>query len=284
MIVSLLDLNPTVPGQEAEKLEIFEAGTGHGALTLFLSRAIHGANTLPPRISLDEADPEKAKEYDQWLSNRRAVINTLDISEAHSRHAQKTVANFRGGIYASNINFHTGTIEDYLRPQLESGEKPFLDHAILDLPSTHAYLDLVSQAMKSNATLITFCPSITQINACVEFVKEQNLPLFLETVLEIGGSVGVGGKEWDVRRVKVRQAKRAPSITDKTTSEQETASATSTDGENVSVEEALQVLPVEEEPALAVEAEERWEMVCRPKVGLRVVGGGFVGLWRKKAP
>lgn len=25
-----------------------------------------------------------------------------------------------------------------------------------------------------------------------------------------------------------------------------------------------------------------WEMVCRPKVGLRIDGGGFIGLWRRK--
>ena len=24
-----------------------------------------------------------------------------------------------------------------------------------------------------------------------------------------------------------------------------------------------------------------WEMVCRPKVGIRISGGGFVGVWRR---
>jgi hypothetical protein len=27
--------------------------------------------------------------------------------------------------------------------------------------------------------------------------------------------------------------------------------------------------------------EEKWAMVCRPKAGQQVVGGGFVALWRR---
>jgi hypothetical protein len=30
--------------------------------------------------------------------------------------------------------------------------------------------------------------------------------------------------------------------------------------------------------------EEKWAMVCRPKAGQEVVGGGFLGLWRKMEP
>jgi tRNA (adenine57-N1/adenine58-N1)-methyltransferase len=27
--------------------------------------------------------------------------------------------------------------------------------------------------------------------------------------------------------------------------------------------------------------QEKWAMVCRPKAGQQVVGGGFLGLWRR---
>ena len=30
--------------------------------------------------------------------------------------------------------------------------------------------------------------------------------------------------------------------------------------------------------------QEKWAMVCRPKVGEMVVGGGFLGLWRRMEP
>ncbi|KAH8174371.1 tRNA (adenine-N(1)-)-methyltransferase [Sarocladium implicatum] len=68
-IVSLLDLNPTRPGEEDEDddssntmtvdsvpFEIFEAGTGMGSLTLHIARAIHAANPPVPR-SLRSALP-----------------------------------------------------------------------------------------------------------------------------------------------------------------------------------------------------------------------------------
>jgi hypothetical protein len=28
--------------------------------------------------------------------------------------------------------------------------------------------------------------------------------------------------------------------------------------------------------------DEGWQMVCRPKVGDRIIGGGFVGVWKKQ--
>lgn len=292
MIVSLLDLHPTLPGQSDDKLEIFEAGTGHGALTINLSRAIHAANTAPPVVS-DVDDQTQHELYNQWISRRRAVIHTLDISESHSRHAQKTIQNFRGGMYLHNIQFHNGTIKDYLEPRIKS-EEPFIDHAILDLPNTHSYMDIVSQAIKINGTMITFCPSITQINACLELVKEQDLPLFLETVLEIGGSVGVGGKEWDVRRVKVKSRKGPSQVEDVKLQHEDVSTTTGSESDFAHGSASEVDLPTDLPSAVITdigaaaaadgEGDGKWEMVCRPKVGVRVVGGGFVGLWRKKAP
>lgn len=290
MIVSLLDLHPTLPGQSDDKLEIFEAGTGHGALTMNLSRAIHAANTAPP-LSRDVEEQSEGAEYKQWLSQRRAVVHTLDISELHSRHAQKTIGNFRGGMYLHNIEFHSGTIQNYLEPRIAS-EPPFLDRAILDLPNTHLHLSIVSQALKENATAVTFCPSITQVNACVELAKEQDLLLFLESVLEIGGSIGVGGREWDVRRVKVRTPRdgRGPVMTAEQSPPMAVTEESSTESEVVVSNENPDVVELISPPGITNgdngsdgEPVDRWEMVCRPKVGVRVVGGGFVGLWRKKA-
>lgn len=268
MIVSLLDLHTSVPGASDEKLEIFEAGTGHGALTLFLARAIHGANTAAPEIAEDiDGDSEKLVSYKEWLTKRRAILHTLDISERHSTHAQTVVKGFRGGMYYPNVDFHVGQIDAYITSRLsETDGKPFLDHAILDLPDTHSNMDIVSKALKPNGILITFCPSITQINSCFEFSKTQKLPLFLDPVLEIGG---VGGREWDVRRVKIKDFQSAKAK-DAILETGDLPGGEEGDAEKIESTES----PI---------AETRWEMVCRPKVGVRVVGGGFVGVWRKKA-
>jgi hypothetical protein len=203
--------------------------------------------------------------FDLWRSSRRAVIHTLDNNTAHSQHARQVVRNFRKGIYFPHIDFHTGTIEDYLSRRLEKAtDKPFLDHAILDLPLTHDYFQIVSKAIKPNGTLLAFCPSITQINACALRSKQLNLPLFLEKVLEIGGGIGTGGREWDVRFVKPRSQLKY---------EMTEAQAVPEDTiEDVVVDRGLTEATGGGD-----------EMVCRPKVGLRVAGGGFVGIWRRIA-
>jgi tRNA (adenine57-N1/adenine58-N1)-methyltransferase catalytic subunit len=290
LIVSLLDLNPTVPDPSElaqERLEIFEAGTGHGALTLHLARAIHGANTAAPKIlegnEGTETSPDRIETqrvaYKEWRENRRAIIHTLDCSGRHSAHAETVVKNFRRGMYYPHIDFHVGNIEDYLCSRLvETGDAPFLDHAILDLPDIHHYFGIVGKSLKPNGILITFCPSITQINTGVTSARQKGLPLFLEKVVEVGGAVGVGGREWDVRPVKPRALLKSKVKNVKSSEHLEEDEDVLKDPMEGSKAAASAEAPVSETPFSDGNG---WEMVCRPKVGLRISGGGFVGAWRK---
>jgi tRNA (adenine57-N1/adenine58-N1)-methyltransferase len=311
LIASLLDIHPRAPQTEQQigksedkpedKLEIFEAGTGHGVLTLHLAKAIHAANTAAPPIPNDLTPPEVKEAYDIWRANRRAVVHTLDRSATYSQHAQKIVKNFRHAIYYPHVDFYVGTIDGFLSKRWAEKDEPFLDHAILDVPNTDEYIEIIGNCLKPNGLLATWCPSITQINKCVLLVKEKKLPFYLERVLEMGPGAGVGGKEWDVRVAKVRAIPSEP--------EEELSS------QDIGIQSAL---PAEEEverhiredgvqdniassslPDIAahigtveVESKEKdettnpddgytWEMVCRPKVGIRMEGGGFVGLWRR---
>lgn len=289
-------------------MEIFEAGTGHGSLTLHLARAIHAANPPAPKIpakkvkalrkpnqsleiptetpasslpilnSVEEdatfADADKAAikaAYEAYLPTRRAIIQTLDITPRHSSHAQDVVRNFRHGLYFPDIDFHTGTIPEYLSSRLEVHPDPFLTHAILDLPGPQEYFEIVSRAIKPDGTLLVFCPSITQIVRCVKGIKEDFLPLLLESVLEIGVGAGAGGREWDVRLVKPRallKAEVAPLITEPDDEGSDSSKGEGT-GEEVDV-------------SIAVESSDSgWEVICRPKVHSRVIGGGFVGVFRR---
>lgn len=339
LIVSLLDLHPTsyIEGDNKPPLEIFEAGTGHGSLTLQLSRAIHGANSQPPAIpplakkrqrppkkpkvvenSLEQRDAsiigevnisddeqpgstttvasgsqtaeaptdeiegemayteEMKAEYEKWLTTRRAIVQTLDISANYSQHAQQIVRSFRRGLYYPNINFHVGTIQEYLSGRLGQEEVPFLDHAILDLPQTEAYMEIVAKALKSNALLILYCPNITQINETVRLVKKMRLPFLLENVLEVGGSTATGGREWDVRMMKPRallkaeaQEKQQPIIDEPGTP----VDAELKDGHDKT-----------EKRENEVENDEGWNVVCRPKAGIRTTVGAFVAVWRRMEP
>lgn len=297
-------------------------------MTLYLARAIHGANTAAPPIpentgeytstGVDEGAKEgeedvclnavlkpqaKHEAYDKWRANRRAVIHTLDISERHSAHAQITLKNFREGMYFPNVDFHVGTIHGYISGRLTDSPEPFFDHAILDLPNTQDFMEIVSKALKPNGTLITFCPSVTQINACLLMAKDKGIPFFMERVLEFGCAIGVGGREWDVRLVKPRQARQdchicnvgVPSLKPDSRATWQShegreasehkieldASDVQTSSEiedNPDTPEALPLTPLPEEQPVT----RGWEMVCRPKVGGRVAGGGFLGVWRRK--
>lgn len=281
-------------GETEDPLEIFEAGTGHGSLTLHLARAIHAANAPAPKIpdfqpqkpvdlkpsnrppkptltlvgiSVDfcpkDASIDNAERvaYRNYLSHRRAIIQTLDQSAKYSNFAQRTVRNFRHGMYFPDINFHVGSIPEYLTSRLEeNNNKPFLGHAILDLPDTHKYLDIVGKATKANGTLITWNPNISQVIVLAKEVREQSIPWFLEKVLEAGSAAGVGGKQWDIRHVKPRAFKHPVDVT----SEAE-------DGSSHGLSDTV-----------SLDEDAGWEMVCRPKHGLRIDVGGFIGVWRKQ--
>ncbi|KAF1841667.1 S-adenosyl-L-methionine-dependent methyltransferase [Cucurbitaria berberidis CBS 394.84] len=289
LIVSLLDIHVDTPssGLNSEPpLEILEAGTGHGALTLHLSRAIHAANPPMPRTpsyaSTQEEEPEDAiylgeslsdlhgSALETWKANRRAVIHTLDISGKHSHQARKIVEGFRAGIYAGNINFHVGDVSEWIARQKASRktDEPFLTHVFLDLPGANNHLANVAPALHVNGLLAVFNPSITQIAECVETIREQRMPYLLDQVVELGaGTI----REWDVRAVRPRATLRKADIKESSES---------------SSEDAIDPVKGQEERDKELEEdldkqEEKWAMVCRPKAGQQVVGGGFLGLWRR---
>lgn len=306
--------------QNDETLEIFEAGTGAGSLTLHLARAIHGANTRAPPIprlpktsgkvtpdddiyrlggDTGEINEKMTDLYNEWRSQRRAVIHSLDADERHSRHAQRTVRNYRHGVYLPHIDFHVGSIHDYLSKRLEETKGVFLDHAILDIPGIQDEMEIVGKCIKPDGRLITWCPSITQHMKCLEIVKGKKLPFVLDRVLELGSQLSTGGREWEVRSVKPRALIRAEKKAKAEEMEREDRSkdpfAVDEWLTKISSKEVDEVtsedVDTSESESVTVQAStgeasdltdtSGWEMICRPKVGDRITGGGFVGVWKK---
>lgn len=273
LIVNLLDLHPDEETYSSgeERLEILEAGTGHGGLTLHLSRAIHAANSLVRLTQDDGVDIESAK------AQRRAVIHTIDVSPSFSAHAEKVIRGFRNGMYAKNVDFHVGDVSETLgklRAARKDRDEPFLSHAFLDLPSADKHLHNVAAALRTDGMLIVFNPSITQINECAAKVKKEKIGLDLDKVVELGVNGGSGGREWDVRFVRPRATQKKS-----TPREQEQGL------ENESAEGEAEVLgDTNTDSTLRVphsDADQDMSMVCRPKVGERIIGGGFLGIWKK---
>jgi tRNA (adenine57-N1/adenine58-N1)-methyltransferase catalytic subunit len=281
ILTSLLDLQPPYPG---EKVEILEAGTGHGALTLHLARAIHNSN---PRLILNQSpeleatgvknetpDTGAQNELAKWKATRNSVIHTVDISAKHSEHARNVIQNFRNGVYYNDIDFHVGDLPNFFA-SYQSDHKQFLTHVVLDMPSADERLKLVSQHLKADGKLLVFNPSITQITDCVRRVSQEVIPLQLERVVELAGSFS-GGREWDVRIAKIKNPKKEELIT---------VEGSTSPTKPLSLLSRLFSLfsPSRSEKLNEARPVERnWAIVCRPKAGDRIPVGGFVGIWRRK--
>lgn len=277
LIVELLDLHPPalLEHESEEKLEILEAGTGHGALTLHLARAICGANGFPTRPSGSHVDASALLE---WKKKRKAVVHSIEVSERYSQHAEGVVRGFKHGTYYPHVDFHVGDVAEWINTALqERSDKAFLSHAFLDLPGAEGKLSAVAKALRIDGTLIVFNPSITQIMDAAKMIKDNDIPLDLERIIELGVNGGSGGREWDVRPVKPRAVQMLETATLQKDVEEEDVGqdgsdeATETDDEGTTTEiEHAQM------------QKNGWSMVCRPKVGERIVGGGFLGVWKKQ--
>ncbi|KAF3893863.1 tRNA Adenine-N1--methyltransferase [Trichophyton interdigitale] len=311
LIVSLLDIHTPPPSgdeQHGEPLEILEAGTGHGSLTLHLARAINGANTCPPPIpqatqrtildpqcqaqdtaEVTEEENIKQKDWDSWRAKRNAILHTVEISPKVSAHAEKVVRGFRRGIYTGSVDFYVSSAESWIQHQIESrssklppGEKlkPFLSYALLDMPSAEKRIPEVARVLKTDGVLAIFTPSITQIGDCVQLIKDQHLPLVLTKSVELGMGIS-GGRLWDVRPAVIRASMKSQD--DAEEAMDSPADTSVANRQTHSAKEEDTGIQSSQESGLGGEnhlQSVKHVMVCRPKVGERIVGGGFVGIWR----
>ena len=302
-------------------MEILEAGTGHGALTLYLARAIHAAN-LPhlegkanlgspeghgstwndPDITVDEdshgsntvnkravgygREERPGNLYKHSEDQRRAVIHTVDISSKHSARGKKIVEGFRQGVYAGDVEFHVGDVSNWIDEQILSRssnltEGPFLSQIVLDMPSIQHHVRKAASVLHVNGSLMAFNPSISQIVDIVDMVKRQCLPLHLEGVLELGPNM-TGGREWDVRFVKSRDGTRSGIAEVAELVNDRDRGFPDDRPEQGAVVKAAKIEKRDHEETQALGKQDTgWRMVCRPKVGQRVLAGGFLGVWKK---
>ncbi|KAI9726572.1 MAG: hypothetical protein M1828_000939 [Chrysothrix sp. TS-e1954] len=255
LIVSLLDIHaePLAPTElcSTPPFEILEVGTGHGSLTLHLARAIHAAN--PPGTAAG------------------AVIHTIDISRSHTEHAKEIVNGFARGIYSKDVQFHVLEVPGFLERQYATRQSsdPFLSAAILDTPDSEQHLKRLAPALHADGLLAVYCPNITQIVDCAQVVKRLNLPLTLTQTVELGANAS-SGKQWEVYHVVPRKQLS-----------NEVAISLSESEDAASPEKSTVEIDTRRRHGRAKPLIFDFKTVCRPKHGMFVHVGGFLGLWRK---
>ena len=272
-IVNQLDIHVVPPSPNSPQLEILEAGTGHGSLTLHLARAIAAANPPPPDVEYPRMPQANfampatrdhvrlAEAWTEWKKTRNAVIHTVEYSDVHSRAAEKLIRNFRQGLYWPHIDFSVGDVGEWVTTKFQERRNPFLSAVILDVPDVHSQIPRVLPAMQDEATLIVFAASITQLCECEKLIDDQSLHFKQDKVLELGSGIS-DGRIWNVRLA-------VPKTRSKSAGSRGLVAPGSSENDDSG-----------EVDVLAIEHPEK-VMICRPKVGERLVGGGFIGIWRK---
>lgn len=106
---------------------VLEAGTGSGALTLALSRAV-GVTGL---------------------------VVTVERRQDHQTHAKRIIGAFRGTI-PENIEFRVGEVEDFV-------EDTAPDRIILDLPEPWSMVEPAAAHLAGGGTFASYLPTVPQV-------------------------------------------------------------------------------------------------------------------------
>ncbi|KAL8842420.1 MAG: hypothetical protein Q9170_000548 [Blastenia crenularia] len=275
LIVSLLDLHPDGLHSglsDDPPIQVLEAGTGHGALTLYLARAIHAANS-----GLDVSRRDDRQTCTKFSKDKhQAIVHTVDVSSRYSKHAVETISGFRRGLYMRDIKFHVGDISAWIEGHMNAHDhQPFLSHVILDLPSSYTHVERAASALHVDGKLVLFNPSITQVNSAIELVRDRRLPLQLEKVVEVGPAM-TGGRVWDVRLAKRRALTQE-------LNEGKTSAKDAEDDRPVSgaLDNGGRLDNDDKPDNAGISDNDGGWQVCKPKIGDRISGGGFVALWSK---
>lgn len=137
----MLDIDP---GQR-----ILEAGTGNGALTLYLARAVHGPG---------------------------GRIDTFDVRESHANMAKKHIHRFRRGKYRDTVAFHIGSVADAAAPEST------YDGIVLDMPDPSVVLESLLPSLCNDRFIVCYLPNMTQVLDLAQTIR--SLPLVMEDCIE----------------------------------------------------------------------------------------------------
>ena len=137
---------------------VLEAGTGSGALTIALSRAV----------------------------GPQGSVVTVERRQDHSTHAQRLVAGF-GPHSHSNIDFRVGDVEDMV-----ADVEP--DRIVLDLPEPWMVVPAAAEHLKGGGVFASYLPTVPQVQQLREAMGESRSFLAVDTFEVLHRSWNIEGR------------------------------------------------------------------------------------------
>ncbi|CDK29999.1 unnamed protein product [Kuraishia capsulata CBS 1993] len=181
---------------------------------------------------------------------RGAILHSIDNRELHSKRAAKTVKNFKRGMYSKNVEFHVAespsswlTGEDSAKYRKLSNDLQLDDR----LESEFAFL---------SGAFLDMADSHLEIKEVAKSLKhDAPLVIFTPSITQIMEAIKLVQEDRDIKLTFVRCAEI-------------------TSGAGGGMREWDTRLTYVRKTGEQV-------AVCRPKVGIRVQGGGFIGMFKK---
>ncbi len=127
----------------APGMTVLEAGTGSGALTMGLVRAVGPGGR----------------------------VVSVDVREDHSAHARKAIERWFGGL-PGNLELRIGDVADQI-------EEVAPDRLVLDLPEPWRVLEVAAQHQPAGGVVAAYLPTVPQVQTLVE--TAERLGVFVET-------------------------------------------------------------------------------------------------------
>ncbi len=135
------DIGPIlVHGDIAAGMTVVEAGTGSGALTLALARAV----------------------------GTTGRVVTVERREDHMEVARRTFQEWFGGEVPHHIEMRLGEVEDAIREV-----RP--DRVVLDIPEPWTVVEAVAEDLPGGAVLTAYIPTVLQIQATVNALRSSGV-------------------------------------------------------------------------------------------------------------
>ncbi|XP_031559916.1 uncharacterized protein LOC116296094 [Actinia tenebrosa] len=140
---------------------VLESGTGSGAMTLFLSRAVG-----------------KEGHVHSFDNNTKHMKNGKEnfFSWINSWNKTKSVQ------WPENVTFHECSVKKCTEKIPKTCE---LDAALLDLQSPEYNLEYILPAVKHEGPIVIFLPSITQVVDVISSCYEKDLPFYVDNIIEV---------------------------------------------------------------------------------------------------